>query len=296
MRSIWKRLSRWRSSPDQPSVQAAGDQQAVPAVGHLETYSSLVPDRANAVGLFDGYWSTLLPDIPGGGTFTGFSDARVAWLIENVPVAGRKVLELGPLEGGHSFLLERAGAEVTAIEGNHAAFLRCLIVKNIYQLRAQFLLGDFARSFGPPVPYDMVVASGVLYHMTDPVDLLRRMAAAADTLFLWTHCFDPDPAVWNAALQPLVGKKWRTDLTETVMHDGLPVRLVPQIYGEALGWKGFCGGPETISKWIYRDDLIRLLERLGFASIEIAFDHRDHPNGPSFCVLARKHPPAATGV
>ena len=155
-------------------------------------------------------------------------------------------------------MLEQAGAQVCAIEANYHAFLRCLIIKNYFNLRAQFLLGDFAKDLGPGQPYDVIVASGVLYHMAKPVELLR------------------------------IGHKWDTQRLQTIMQDDLAIRMVPQYYDDALGWAGFCGGPEHFSLWIYREDLLALIERLGFSKIQIEFDHPNHPNGPSFCILAQR--------
>ena len=58
---------------------------------------------------------------------------------------GFRILELGPLEGAHTYQLEKLGAaEIVAIEANKEAFLKCLIIKELAQLeRARFLLGDF---------------------------------------------------------------------------------------------------------------------------------------------------------
>ncbi len=39
----------------------------------------------------------------------------------------------------------------------------------------------------PGLRYDLIVASGVLYHLRDPLSFLERAAAATDALFLWTH-------------------------------------------------------------------------------------------------------------
>ena len=53
----------------------------------------------------------------------------------------------------------QAGAKVCAIEANYHAFLRCLIIKNYFDLKAQFLLGDFAKDFGSNSRFDLIVAS-----------------------------------------------------------------------------------------------------------------------------------------
>ena len=199
-----------------------------------------------------------------------------------------EVLELGPLEGGHTYMLEKSGANVFAIEANVDAFLRCLIVKNFFGLKAKFELGDFVHSFGRRKDYDLVIASGVLYHMQDPVDLLRKMAGVSNRLFLWTHFYEPDISKWATSLQQEIGTKWRPIEVQEFKINDLTIRVVPHYYGEALGWAGFCGGPEIGSKWIYKEDLLLALKALGYNDIRIAFETLDHQNGPSFCVLAQK--------
>gem|GEM_PF-213715 len=269
--------------------EALGRLQQLTAPAHLVDYSTLLPLAENALGMFPGAWSSSLPNAAGPGTVPLFEDHRITWLTENLgDITGWRILELGPLEGGHTYMLEQAGAKVTAIEGNHDSFLRCLITKNYLGMNSKFVLGDFAKSFGDVKDLDLVLASGVLYHMTQPVDLLQKIAAISNRLFLWTHYYHPDISLWSESVRPLVGTKWRPDLMETVRVGDLDVRIVPQSYGEALGWEGFCGGPEAHSNWIYRDDMLQLLKNLGFINIEVTFEHIDHPNGPAFCVLAQK--------
>ena len=252
-------------------------------------YSALDPHVDNALGLFPGSWSSRLPHRDGPGRAELFADPRMEWLFTQCgPLDGAQVLELGPLEGGHTTMLEQRGAIVTAIEGNHEAFLRSLIVKNALGLRATFLLGDFARSFGSDRRWDMVVASGVLYHMSDPVGLLTRIAAATDRLYLWTHYYEPDVLAWHPETATRIGTKWVVDETIVERVGDRDVHMVPMLYQEALGWAGFCGGPERFARWIHKNDLIDLLRALGFDNVSIAFDEPGHVNGPSFAVFASR--------
>ena len=56
-------------------------------------------------------------------------------------LAGFGILELGPLEGAHTYRLEQLGAErILAIEANVEAYLKCLIVKEILGLIKSKLL------------------------------------------------------------------------------------------------------------------------------------------------------------
>ncbi len=211
-------------------------------------------------------------------------------------VGGSRVLELGPLEGGHTWMLEQRGARVTAVEANHSAFLRCLTVKNLLGMSSEFLLGDFARALPAGGPWDMVVASGVLYHMVEPDRLVADVAAASDRVFLWTHYFLDDPSAWHPDAAGRIGTKWRTDEEVQRRCNGVDLRMVPMRYEEALGWTGFCGGPERYSLWMRRQDLLDLLRSFGFDDVRIAFDRPDGPNGPSFAVLAVRSSPRVTGV
>lgn len=185
-------------------------------------------------------------------------------------------------------MLEKAGGNILGIEGNVDAFLRCLIVKNIFNLKANFQLGDFMQTFGSKKKYDLVVASGVLYHMENPALLLERMAAVTDRIFLWTHYWEPNFELWSSEIRNQIGTRWRPEETFQVDLGDLPMRVVPQYYGNSLGWAGFCGGPETKSNWVHKEDLLKALTKLGFNEVQTSFESPDHRNGPSLCILARR--------
>jgi hypothetical protein len=122
-----------------------------------------------------------------------YADGWLHWGLSRLGgVQGQRVLEMGPLEGAHSWLLISQGAaSVTAIEANRRAHLKCLVMKEILGTeRVRALLGDCSGYEAPNPRYDLAVASGILYHMTDPVTLLARLARAADRLYLFTSYYD----------------------------------------------------------------------------------------------------------
>jgi hypothetical protein len=167
--------------------------------------------------------------------------------------------------------------------------LRCLIAKNYLSLDAKFLLGDFEKIDFSSQSYDLIMASGVLYHLKDPIAFLKRASISAQRMFIWTHYFEPDLSKWNPSLSGLLEKgKWdyKNPIIKKIGSDNY--RYVNQLYGDALGWSGFCGGTDVYSRWIFKEDLLKLLRQLGFSKIEIAFDALDHPNGPSFCIYCEK--------
>lgn len=182
-------------------------------------------------------------------------------------------------------MLERLGAaKIVAIEGNARAYLKCLVVKELLHLqRARFLCGDFMAYLRErPERFDVCFASGVLYHMTEPVDLIRLIAGVADRAFLWTHYYDAGILRDDRRFSGPYAAGTRSE------QAGFAYTRHLQTYQAALGWSGFCGGPEATSVWLERDDILRCLAHFGFGDVRVNFDNPAHPNGPSFALVARR--------
>lgn len=255
----------------------------------LEAYSSRPPDPQNALDIFDGEWASRLPPpfhTLRAGDALLFDDARLRWAITLLgSIQGQRVLELGPLEGGHTYMLDRAGAaDVLAIEANTRAYMKCLIVKELLRLpSSRFVCGDFVsylRSTTDRV--DLVVASGVLYHMVHPVEIIARIASISDAVFIWTHYYDADVLGRSSATAH------RVVVGEDAIYEGFQHRLHRHEYLTALNHPGFCGGSRPFAHWLTRDHIVGALRHFGLTRIETAFEQTDHPNGPAFCVLARR--------
>ncbi|MBC8104440.1 MAG: class I SAM-dependent methyltransferase, partial [Cytophagales bacterium] len=142
-------------------------------MGILDVYAKGVPGDQTALDIFKEEWSSRFPeeraDIRSGGESPLFDDPRVAWAIEQIGgISGKTVLELGPLEGGHTYQFDRAGAaSIVAVEANTRGYLKCLIAKEVLGMpSAHFLCGDFVEYLRVnQMHYDLCFASGVLYHM-----------------------------------------------------------------------------------------------------------------------------------
>jgi hypothetical protein len=256
----------------------------------LDAYLLNEPSNQNILDIFKGEWSSQLPDnfglVPQPGSARLFEDIRVAWAQE---VLGNftnwKILELGPLEGGHSYMLQNKGAnKVISIEANTRAFLKCLCIKEIFKLdRVEFMLGDFISFLRKDnQQYDLVFASGVLYHMDEPVELLKLISKVSDKIFIWTHYYD-EKIISN---KPDLAHKFTP--ARSLEYEGVSYEYSTQSYKDALEWTGFCGGPKPISKWLKRDSIIKALRQFGFVDIHINFDDYNHPNGPAFAICAKK--------
>lgn len=256
----------------------------------LDQYVLAAPTKQAIIDIFDGEWSSRLPAESGlvarPGTAVLFADPRIAWLSRRVGgFSGKRILELGPLEAGHTYMLHQGGArEIVAIEGNTRAFLKCLCIKELFGLeRAHFLLGEIeAYLCDTQDRFELCVASGVLYHMKDPARFLQNVGRVSDTLFLWTHYFDPE-------IVASLGEQASQFERSTTFHMGNhEFDAAKRHYASALDWAGFCGGPDTWSLWLTRPSLFALLKQFGYENVECEFDEPHHPNGPSLALIARR--------
>jgi hypothetical protein len=113
--------------------------------------------------------------------------------------------------------------------------------------------------------FDICIASGVLYHMRSPVELIHLLARRSDRLFLWTHYYDPAPISRNGP----VAERFRGEC--------------------AVQWNGFCGGSESHSYWMSREEILACLRWLGFEDVRIAFEEPEFAHGPCFALAALRH-------
>jgi GT2 family glycosyltransferase/glycosyltransferase involved in cell wall biosynthesis len=242
-------------------------------------YCAGAPSFQTALDIFKGAWKSALP--PELGLRTGeqkgfYDDARVHWVASLLPnnLRGRKILELGPFEAYDSRLFEQLGAEsVLAVEGNSVNFLKCLLLKDALGLKTRFVHGGFLKFFqSTNERFDLVWASGVLYHSEAPLELLAQIGAKTDKIFLWTHYYDdsllatshrgeffPENNLTEIRFGESYLLHWRTYQLEK-LKDGLPL-----LYGR---------GQLPYSFWMEREDIIRMLKAMGFQFIRIHEDKK----------------------
>jgi len=255
----------------------------------LDGYVQGSPSDQNALDIFKGEWSSQLPGVwkkLKAGTATLFEDGRILWAAEQLGgFKGQRIIELGPLEAGHTYMLESLGAEsILAIEANKRAYLKCLIVKEILGLsRSRFLLGDFVSFLREnETSFDICMASGVLYHMHNPCELIYLMSKASNKIVLWTHFYDKE----LIQTKDIVRGKFSGSIPKT--YNGFDHVLYKYTYGDALHWTGFCGGSSPYSYWMPREDILACLRFFGFQNLRIGFEEPEHVNGPCFAVVARR--------
>lgn len=249
----------------------------------LENYFKNFPKNESAFELFNGQWSSDIPGIPNSGKSKLFDDQRVKWWIEKASgVTNKKILELGPLEGGHTYMMSQAGAQdILSIESNLISFLKCLVIKNHFNISAKFLLGDFNKYLNNTDEiFDLVICSGVLYHMTEPNKLLENIARVSKKIAIWTHYYDEKII---SSREDLALKFKKTPHVAKLNNKN--IFMYEQQYLDALNWDGFCGGSTPISYWLTKDTLLGFFTDIGMR-IEIHEDNLTHPNGPAMTFFA----------
>ena len=206
-------------------------------------------------------------------------DPRPSWAVAGVHgdrtnLNGLEVLELGPLEGAHTYQLEKAGANVTAIDSNAEAYLKCLIVKDMFGMRSRFIFGNFLEYMKlRPKKFDLLFASGVLYHMTQPLALIKLICETADESFIWSHYYDADVCQNFSA--------------ETSELDGLGAPHYRRDYGDRSYGK-FWGGLADSACWLAKDDILRAFRHFGHREVKVVDEQIDHPAGPCFSIITAK--------
>lgn len=245
------------------------------------------PHHQNAIDALPG-WSSSFP-VPGlqAGSIPLFQDGRILSALKAYgSIEGAEVLEVGPLEAMHTFILnDRRPANIDAIEANHSCFLRCLVTKEILKLdRASFYLGDIQKWLEKTdKTYDFALASGVLYHMPDPGEFLHLLSKRARAVFIWTHFFDDDAMPSSdVRRRPFSG---RVELRSVA---GIDLHYHERRYQNADQNASFCGGMKDRHFWLEKNEILALLERLGYSTIEIQAIDNEHTGGPCFSVLARR--------
>ena len=253
-------------------------------------YIKTAPNGQNAIEIFSGEWSSKFPDsfgIESSGTADLFEDQRIIWAQNNgVSFKGKRILELGPLEAAHTWMMDQRGADhITAIEAHERAYLKCLIVKEIAQISsARFLHGNFDEYLkNTTEKFDICLASGVLYHSKDPVTLLDRICKHCDLVILWTHYFDKHAIMTHG---PELLERFSPPVTQS--HKGSQISCHPFSYRDEASKDAFCGGLETESTWLEMHGIEAILKSNDFEISCIGFDHPHHPNGPAKAIIAEK--------
>lgn len=255
----------------------------------FEKFEHRAPALQNMLDIFQGRWATncsfIAPGTTSGNVPFFTDDPRPRQAAEFFGgINGKRILELGPMEGAHTWLLSHLGArEVVAIEANAEALMKCLIVKELSGMQnVKFLYGDLIEYLSArPGGFDAIFCSGVMYHMTDPVNLIALMCACVDQVFVWTHYIRPDhPEDFGRGPGSLQ--------QQVVERDGACYEYFVGQYGDRRNAM-FLGGNEDTCAWMSLEGIQKAFDRSGF-DISIVSLEENHFNGPAVTFGARRRP------
>jgi SAM-dependent methyltransferase len=280
--SGWHHFRQWGKAEGRVIRRTSLDR----LMGDAPIISLDYPRHQNALNIFGDTWVAAMPDGSGltAGTLPHFDGARVRWAADVIgDLAGKSILELGPFEGYDAYTFEQLGAAtVLSIDNNTTNFLKCLVVKNIFGLRTTFLLGDFVQFMEVNNSrYDVCWMSGVLYHMNDPIRLLRAASQISDILFIWTHFYDD----WVIDADSEKKAPFRPELDRAEEFAGRRIMLHYRSYGGRKR-NDFSGGSDEYSFWFTKDDITHVLNSLGYNRIVVGHDEPNHIHGPSCSMVA----------
>ena len=199
-----------------------------------------------------------------GGNFDALNDARIAQFFEIFPNAG-SVLELGSLEGGHSFALAQNPKikRVVAVEGRQHNVQKSEFIKELLNdEKVEFVQADIEKmDFGQFGSFDAVFCSGLLYHLPKPWELIPKLARISQNIFIWTQISEEAKA-----------KKMREGWRGKFYREG---GLFDPLSG--LSRKSF---------WLSLGSLIGLLTVNGYKEVKIIEHNLTHPNGHAVTLAA----------
>lgn len=199
-----------------------------------------------------------------GGKFDALNDVRLSQFFREFPEA-HTLLELGSLEGGHTFGLAKfPGVQrVLGLEGRQANLDRARFVQTLLGVtQVDFVLEnletvDLSR-YGR---FDAVFCVGLLYHLPRPWELIAQIARVSPHLFVWTHYAAGKKA--KRTLNGFQGLKYR--------ESGL---------GDPLS------GLSPSSFWPTLEALAEMLTKQGFMAIRLIENNPSHPHGPAVTLAA----------
>lgn len=201
-----------------------------------------------------------------GGDFDAMNDARIVQFFEIFPDA-ETIIELGSLEGGHSFALAQNPTvkRVLAIEGREKNIEKARLVQSLLDdKKVEFAQGDIEKlDFGRFGAFDAVFCSGLLYHLPRPWELIPKLARVSPNIYIWTQISEEAKA-----------KKMREGWRGKIYREG--------------GFLDPLSGLSKKSFWLSLGSLISLLTVNGYKEVKIIEHNLAHPNGAAVTLAATK--------
>ena len=163
------------------------------------------------------------------------------------PLAGKRVVEFGPFDGGQTLGLLHLGADVTCIEARADNAVKTQAAADAFGFSIDIRMDDMHNATVAKLGrFDLAFAHGVYYHSIAPFVFLENLVGLADAIFVGGFC----------ATDELPAVPW-----ETLEHDGHAYRVKP--YREAD--EHFTGGVNATGYFFEPAGLRHFFEARGYA-------------------------------
>lgn len=108
------------------------------------------------------------------------------------PLAGKRVIEFGPMEGAQTAGLVHFGASVTCIEARAVSMIKTMIAKYCFNWgNVSLVMDDFHNArqskYGT---FDLAFAHGVYYHSIVPFYLFENLMSLSANIFIGGYCVE----------------------------------------------------------------------------------------------------------
>jgi hypothetical protein len=135
------------------------------------------------------------------------------------PLAGKRIIEFGPMEGAQTAGLVHLGAQsVTGIEARAVSLIKTMIAKYCFGWdNVTLIMDDFhntdRQKYGA---FDLAFAHGVYYHSSAPFLFFENLMSLSDNIFIGGYCTaagaapsSPSGLEYNFETLEYEGKKYR---------------------------------------------------------------------------------------
>jgi SAM-dependent methyltransferase len=180
--------------------------------------------------------------------------------------AGKRIVDIGCLEGGYATEFARMGFDSLGLEVRESNIAACEYVRSNVSLPNLSFVKDDAWNIAQHGVFDATFCCGLFYHLRDPrafLDILGKITSRV--LIINTH-FAPE-SFWRGQ---------RSHLTPMVRHEGCRGRWFPEfpsntqeVTQEALRWAAW-GNDRSF--WMTREALLQGLRDAGFDTVFEQFD------------------------
>jgi tRNA (mo5U34)-methyltransferase len=135
----------------------------------------------HSIDLGDGHWTS-------GHKKPDRMRAELAWWKFPADLSDKTVLDIGCADGGYSIAAVRRGARsVLSVDEQLTVGMQFLLKHKLFGLEYK-RIDLFSREFAVLPMFDVIIFAGVLYHVQDPVDALKRVRSKTRELtILETH-------------------------------------------------------------------------------------------------------------